>query len=59
MDAQGNASAKDILTDVQTDVSENGWQTSAVNGSDASRFAFMIITLPNGQQFKVQVEEVF
>lgn len=59
MDANGNASAKDVLTDISTEMSEQGWETAGVNGSDRDRFAFTHITLPNGQQFKVQIEEVF
>lgn len=59
MDEQGNVSALGVLTDIQTFLSEQDDQTGAVNGSDGSRFAFMFVTLPNGQQFRVQVEEVF
>lgn len=58
MDRFGNVSATDILRDIQTDLSKEGWEPGRINGSDGSRFAFMYVTLPNGQEFKVQVEEV-
>jgi len=58
MDRYGNASSKDLLTDIRTDLAEKGWEASADNGSDESRFAHMTVRLPNGQIFAVRVEEV-
>jgi len=58
MDEQGNAYAGGVLTDIQTDLSEQGWETSSVNGGPDSRFARMSVVLPNGQEFVITVEEV-
>jgi hypothetical protein len=51
-------SSLDIAVIAAEAMREQGCDTSPTNGSHGSRFAFVIITLPNGQQFKLQVEEL-
>lgn len=59
MDEQIEASAQTVMTDIVTDLSEHDWECQPMTRSDnADRFAFCYVTLPNGQTFKVVVEEM-
>ena len=55
------ATADNVATDIMSTMSDenrSGWDCMPIGAGAPGRFASFYVTLPNGQTFKVQVEEV-
>lgn len=54
----GKMSSTEIAEAIAASFNRKGVHTTRPQGG-SGRFDFIIVRLPNGQEFKVQVEEVF